>query len=186
MAVVQTGDAGYTNQPSIHAQARWRVRLESHARRQATGRAVEHAARPSGIRTARTTQSSTSRLASRPRRPDKHNESASPPSRGGDDPLTQTATRWHAPAIRDATTAPSQTPALSESRPETTTEIDHARAAMSSTSRIKLPGTAAPTALSFRKQVSARFAPRPPMRAAGKAAGRRVPGGPLSTGVQAV
>ena len=41
MVVVQTGDAGYTNQPSIHAQARWRVRLESHARGQATGRAVD-------------------------------------------------------------------------------------------------------------------------------------------------
>ena len=40
-AEVQIGDAGYTNRPSIHAQARWRVRLENHAGRQATGRAVD-------------------------------------------------------------------------------------------------------------------------------------------------
>ena len=38
---LQTGDAGYTNRPSIHAQARWRVRLENHAGREATGRAVD-------------------------------------------------------------------------------------------------------------------------------------------------
>ena len=186
MVVVQTGDAGYTNQPSIHAQARWRVRLESHARRQATGRAVDRmllALR--GIRTARATQSGTSRLASRPGAP------------------TSTTRPRHRPAAavttprrppRDGTLRPSATPRPPRRKrqrsakvgPETTTEIDHARAAMSSTSRIKLPGTAAPTAFSFRKQVSARFAPRPLMRAAGEAAGRPVPACLLSTGVQAV
>jgi hypothetical protein len=40
-AGVQTADAGYTNQPSIHAQARRRIRVENHAGRQATGRAVD-------------------------------------------------------------------------------------------------------------------------------------------------
>ena len=39
-AEAQALDAGYTNRPSIHAQARWRVRLENH-RREATGRAVD-------------------------------------------------------------------------------------------------------------------------------------------------
>jgi hypothetical protein len=37
----QTGETGYTNRPPIHAQAPWRVRLENHAGRQATGRAVD-------------------------------------------------------------------------------------------------------------------------------------------------
>jgi hypothetical protein len=40
-AEVQTADAGYTNRPPVHAQALWRVRLENHAGRQATGRAVD-------------------------------------------------------------------------------------------------------------------------------------------------
>jgi hypothetical protein len=40
-AEVQTGDAGYTNRPPIHAHALWRVRLEDHAGRQATGRTVD-------------------------------------------------------------------------------------------------------------------------------------------------
>jgi hypothetical protein len=38
-AEARTADAGYTNRPAIHAQALWRVRLENHAGRQATGRA---------------------------------------------------------------------------------------------------------------------------------------------------
>jgi hypothetical protein len=40
-AEVQTADAGYTSRPPIHAQTLWRVRLENHAGRQATGRAVD-------------------------------------------------------------------------------------------------------------------------------------------------
>jgi hypothetical protein len=40
-AEVQTADGGYTNRPPIHALAPWRVRLENHAGRQATGRAVD-------------------------------------------------------------------------------------------------------------------------------------------------
>ena len=36
-----SGGGGYTNRPSIHARARWRVRLENHAGRRATGRAVD-------------------------------------------------------------------------------------------------------------------------------------------------
>lgn len=38
---VETADSGYTNRPSIHAQAPWRVRLDNHAGRHATGRAVD-------------------------------------------------------------------------------------------------------------------------------------------------
>lgn len=40
-AEIQAADAGYTNRPTIHPQMRWRARLESHAGRQATGRAVD-------------------------------------------------------------------------------------------------------------------------------------------------
>jgi hypothetical protein len=40
-AGAETGDAGYTNRPSIHAQALWRIRPENHAAREATGRAVD-------------------------------------------------------------------------------------------------------------------------------------------------
>ena len=40
-AEVSTLDSGYTNRPPIHAQAPWRVRLDPHAGRQATGRAVD-------------------------------------------------------------------------------------------------------------------------------------------------
>jgi hypothetical protein len=40
-AEAQTADAGYTNRPPIHAQARWRVRLDNHAGRHATGRRVD-------------------------------------------------------------------------------------------------------------------------------------------------
>jgi hypothetical protein len=40
-AEVQTPDSGYTNQPPILAQARWRVCLDHHAGRRGTGRAVD-------------------------------------------------------------------------------------------------------------------------------------------------
>ena len=88
MAVeVQTGDAGYTNRPSIHAQARWRVRLENHTGRQATGRAVDRMLLPCGPTNSAPNAERHFTLASRPQCPDEQNESASPPSRGGDDPL---------------------------------------------------------------------------------------------------
>ncbi|MGB9184526.1 MAG: hypothetical protein WCB67_10695 [Solirubrobacteraceae bacterium] len=40
-AAVETADPGYTNRPPIYAQASWRVRLDTNAGRQATGRAVD-------------------------------------------------------------------------------------------------------------------------------------------------
>ena len=40
-AEVETGAASYTNRPPIHGQGAWRVRLDDHAGRQATGRAVD-------------------------------------------------------------------------------------------------------------------------------------------------
>jgi hypothetical protein len=40
-AEIQTTDAGYTNRPPIDPAARWQVRVEKHAGRQATGRAVD-------------------------------------------------------------------------------------------------------------------------------------------------
>jgi hypothetical protein len=40
-AEVQTPDGGYTNRPPIHASGVWRIRVDNHAGRQATGRAVD-------------------------------------------------------------------------------------------------------------------------------------------------
>jgi hypothetical protein len=40
-AEIETADPGYTNRPPIHLQAPWQVRLDKHAGRQATGRAVD-------------------------------------------------------------------------------------------------------------------------------------------------
>jgi hypothetical protein len=40
-AEIETAESGYTNRPPIHLQAPWRVRLDSYAGRQATGRAVD-------------------------------------------------------------------------------------------------------------------------------------------------
>jgi hypothetical protein len=40
-AEAHTADTGYANRPPIDAQALWRVRLENHAGRHATGRGVD-------------------------------------------------------------------------------------------------------------------------------------------------